>query len=280
MTNADHPQVLADQPAPRVFGVGTADREAGQVTQSIRPTFLDHRDEMPIGALCVMLDHALGCRVASLMGADDRMVTSHMHLEVLRAPPLGIERVIGRETSTTMVVGSAFCAADAVAPDGEILVRSTGRYAIIAGGGQAGGRVEPSVPPIESDDGHDAVFGSPVLELFGARVVDVADMVVHTRAVARPEFANERGGMHGGVGAFMTERAADLALRSRVGADHPYRPVEMRVFFARPLVADGGAVDLTTTIGFLGRTTASTTTCLMRPDGKLAVQVDITHLVG
>jgi acyl-coenzyme A thioesterase PaaI-like protein len=280
----NHPQIAADQPAPRVFGVGPVDRATAMLTQSSLATFLDESGEFPIAATSVLFDHALGARIASFLAPDDRMVTSHMHLEVLRLPPAGIAHVAGRNIDTTMAPGSAFCIADAVGPDGDVLVRATGRFSIISGGRAAGGRVEsdaaPTRPSIDDlADGRDAERGSPAQQLFGLHVVESSDAEVRTRALARTEFANERGGIHGGVGAFMCERAADVALCSRLGGRHEYRPVEMRIYFARPLPADGGTLDLVTTIGFLGRTTASTTTRLLRRDGKLAVQVDVTHLV-
>lgn len=277
-----HPQITADQPATRTFGVGEADRRRGRIEHIPLPTLFDERGELPVGALCVSLDHALGCRIADHLGAGDRIVTSHMHLEVLAPGPLGDELLVATNTGTTMVPGSAFCAAEVTRPDGGVAVRASGRFAIVHGEAAAGGRVVPvettAVAADLSDDLSGVVGDSPILALFGARIVGGVGDVIRSLAIARTEFANERGGVHGGVGAFMCERVAALALRHRAGDDHPFRTVEMRVFFARPLAASGGAVGLATEIGFLGRTTASTTTRLFRPDGKLAVQVDVTHL--
>ena len=77
----------------------------------------------------------------------------------------------------------------------------------------------------------------------------------------------------------MGERAADLAWR--VGDDTnpvPCRPVELRVAFLRPIAADGGSVTGGAEVTFRGATTATTTTRVHRPDGKVSVQLDAVHV--
>ena len=46
-----------------------------------------------------------------------------------------------------------------------------------------------------------------------------------------------------------------------------------------PVAAAGGELVAEAEVGYLGRTTATTTARLYRPDGKLAVQVDAVHAV-
>ena len=97
--------------------------------------------------------------------------------------------------------------------------------------------------------------------------------------VATSELGNERAGLHGGVGALMAERAADLALR--LGDDRspvPFRPVELRIAFLRPIAADGGSVAGAAEVTFRGATTAATTARVYRPDGKVSVQLDAVHV--
>ena len=53
----------------------------------------------------------------------------------------------------------------------------------------------------------------------------------------------------------------------------------MRVLFVRPIAASGTDIAVEAEVGFLGRTTATTTARIYRPDGKLAVQVDAVHIV-
>ena len=96
---------------------------------------------------------------------------------------------------------------------------------------------------------------------------------------AGKHLSNERDGVHGGVGGVMGDRAAELAIRTLTGGPHRYRPVEIRVLFVRPIAASGALLPVDAEVGFLGRTTATTTARIYRPDGKLAIQIDQVHTV-
>jgi uncharacterized protein (TIGR00369 family) len=275
-----HFQIAADKPAARSFGIGESDRADGIVVQDCVPTLLDDDGALPVGALCVLADHTLGALVSPRLGADDRMVTSHMHVEVVRPLRPRLGRVVGRNTEVEMVPASAFSTGRLTTDDDVLLARVSARFALV-GSEQAGGTVTDAVaaaaplgPPAEHP-----WTGAPIHRLLGTRVVETGDGVIRLAVVAGPHLANERAGLHGGVGAAIGERTGELALRTLVGDTHRFRAVELRVVFLRPVAAAGGELAADGEVGYLGRTTATTTARLYRPDGKVAVQVDAVHAI-
>lgn len=288
-----HFQTTAEKPAHRTFGLSEPDRDHDTVVQECLPTLLDEHGALPLGALCLLADTTLGSFVTPRLPADERMVTSHLHVELVRPLRPGLERVVGGFSGVELVPGSAFSTGRAVI-DGDgaasstrsgtrsahtLLARFSGRFALV-GGQQAGGDVSDAVPaPAVSVDAQQHPWTTaPIHQRLGTQIVAVTDGRVEVTVRASAELANERAGLHGGAGAAIGERTGDLALRSAVGDDAGFRPVELRVVFLRPVAASGGELTADAEVGFLGRTTATTTARLYRPDGKVAVQVDAVHV--
>lgn len=274
-----HFQTTAEKPAHRTFGLDEPDRDRNTVVQACLSTLLDEHGALPLGALCLLADTTLGSFVTPRLHADERMVTSHLHVELVRPLRPGLERVVGRFTDVELVPGSAFSTGRAVVEDDTLLARFSGRFALV-GGQQSGGTVTDLVPaPVTEIAAVTHPWtAAPIHRLLGTRIVEVDDGRVEVTVRASAELANERAGLHGGAGAAIGERIGDLALRSATGDDHGFRPAELRVLFLRPVAASGGALAADAEVGFLGRTTATTTARLYRADGKVAVQVDAVHV--
>lgn len=276
----------ADQPAADRFGVGSPDSETGIVAQQLLPDLVDHEGRIPVGVLFVLADHALGSGGASFLARDEWMVTSHLHLEALRRIPAGAPRVLGRNTDTQVVDGSAFCTAELGTPGGDLIARTSGRFAIVKFGNRAAARVaEPQLDDEESSDPldpgvHPDWTTSPVHRLLAMRVLSSDQRQTRVAFGAGGHLANDRSGIHGGVGALIAERAAELAVRAALGASSGFRPVELRVLFLRPVAATGAELVVDTEVGFVGRTTVATSSRLFRSDGKVALQLDAVHLIG
>jgi uncharacterized protein (TIGR00369 family) len=189
--------------------------------------------------------------------------------------------LVETNTSVDRVPGSAFATGTASTRDGALLARFSSRFVVFGGGEQGGGVVTEAIPaPLATDPPvqHEWTT-SPIHQLLGTQVVEIDKGRVRLTVRADKHLANERDGIHGGVGGIIGDRAAELALRSIAGDGHRYRPVEMRVLFVRPIAASGTDLAVDAEVGFFGRTTATTTARLYRPDGKLAVQVDSVHTV-
>ena len=276
-----HPQQSVETPAERLFGVGKTDWDTLSVIQTCPPDIVDGEGALPPGVLCLLLDHVIGSAISTRLDEHQRMVTSHMHLEFLRPFTADMGNVTGRIGEMSFVPGSAFCTGTASLGSGELVSRFSARFAIFSGGEQGGGVVSDEVPPPlpTAAPAPHPWTASPIHQVLGTQVVSAEPSRLRLTFRAGEQLANERFGVHGGVGGVVGERACELAIRSAAGDGHRYRPVEMRVLFVRPIAASGTDITVDTEVGFLGRTTATTTARIHRPDGKLAVQVDAVHVV-
>lgn len=271
-----HPQRNADTEAERVFGVEKFDWERRLVVQQCVPSVLDEDGVLPAGALCLLIDHTVGSSISEHLADHERMVTSHMHVELVRPLTADLTSLVGRCTALDVVTGSAFATGTASTPDGRLVARFSSRFALFSAGEQGGGVVSETTPaaaPPAPPTPH-GWTDSPIHRLLGTEVGDVEDGRLRMSMRASRSLSNERDGVHGGAGGVMGERASELALRAATGKEHGYQPVELRVLFIRPIAASGAAIDVDATVTFLGRTTATTTSRVWRPDNKLAIQVD------
>mgnify|MGYP006274669175 CR=1 FL=1 len=275
-----HPQRSADTEAERVFGIEKFDWERRVVVQRCVPQVLDDNGALPSGALCLLIDHTVGSTISTHLEHHERMVTSHMHIEFLHPLRPGLEALVGQCTALDLVPGSAFASGTASTPGGLLIARFSARFALFSSGEQGGGVVNDAVPveqPLSAPAPHEWTT-SPVHQILGTEVLQVADGRVRLTMRATRELSNERDGVHGGAGGVMGDRAGELALRTLAGPNHTYRPAETRVLFVRPIAASGAAINVDAEVTFFGRTTATTTARVWRPDGKLAIQVDAVHL--
>ena len=276
-----HPQQSVETPAEHLFGVVKTDWDTLTVVQTSPPAILDDDGALPAGVLCLLLDHVIGSAISTYLDEHQRMVTSHMHLEFLRPIEPGAGPIVGRIGEVDLVPSSAFCTGTASLPSGELVSRYSARFAVFSGGEQGGGVVTDEVPPPQPTEPpvpHEWT-ASPIHQVLGTQVLSSEPGRVRLTVRAGAHLANERDGVHGGVGGVIGERACELAIRSLAGSGHRYRPAEMRVLFVRPIAASGTDIAVEAEVGFLGRTTATTTARIYRPDGKLAVQVDAVHIV-
>ena len=193
--------------------------------------------------------------------------------------------------------GSAFARVTLTSGSGTLLGVASGRFAVLSANSLGGGTVLPAHRPQadrpddqadDDDDGptglgresHHLVADASVHRLLGTRVHELGDGRIRLTIEAGATLANERSGLHGGVGALVGERANDLVLRSLLGPHRTMRSIEMRVAFVRPLPASGRRVECVAQVVNLGRTVAVTRAELRTEDGKPAVLVDQIHVAG
>jgi hypothetical protein len=98
-----HPQSWVPLPTDETFAM-RYDVSAGAeraVVQGFPEWLADVADSgaLPAGAWCVGFDNALGSTVAVALASDERIVTSHMHVEIVRAPSPGDDRVPGHRNA-------------------------------------------------------------------------------------------------------------------------------------------------------------------------------------
>ena len=117
-----------------------------------------------------------------------------------------------------------------------------------------------------------------MLELLGTNIVSVRQDGIRMLVTAKPQFANSTGGIHGGFGVLMGERALDVALRAAITDERSMRPVELRAAFLRPIPATGAPIECRATVMHLGRRLAAARGEVCDQQGRSAVLVDATYI--
>src|SRR5579871_1859791 len=215
----------AGRPIPKVpalesVGVDRIARDAKGATCEMRSpaTLLDQEHVTATGALAVLADGVLGFSITFGIPQVMGMVTTHLHLELLRALPDG-ELVLSATGRRTGVEGMfAIGVADIAGPDGAPLAQATiGALFLerLPPNEHRAPAPSPSHAPrviARPARAHRLIRNVPVHELLGTHVHSAGRRGVRMTVEARAAFANSMGGVHGGMGVLMGERALDLAL--------------------------------------------------------------------
>ncbi len=246
-------------------------------------TLLDQDGATAAGALAVLADGVLGLAatfgVPQVMG----MVTTHLHLELLRPLPAGTTSFDATGRRRGMEGSFAIGQADIATGDGAPLAQATiGALFLERRAPQERATPPPApvtarstIPPARP---HRLLGDAPVHRLLGTRVTHAGRTGVRATVDARPDFANSAGGVHGGIGVLFGERVLDLALRAAIADGRRLRPVELRAAFLRPIAADGRAVTCRAAVMHLGRRLAAVRGEVRDHDGRTAVLVDATYV--
>lgn len=283
--STDHPQrgnVVV--PAASAFGVRTELRpEGGAVVEIARqPHLVDRHGALVAGVLGLVNDHALGGAIAPVMAHDELMITSHMHMELMVPFTAATTALHGSGRVVHKGGGSAFTGGTVTDADGQLLATMTARFAMLPLGATAGSAVRAAdtglANPPQAEQAPALIGGlDPINDFLGLDVVDATGGAATIRVRAARHLANERFGVHGGVGVLIGERCVDVAIRSRVANADDFHPVEMRTVFLRPIAADDSMLTCTATVSYAGRSVITSTATLCTAAGKPAVEVDLIH---
>ncbi|HZQ58177.1 MAG TPA: hotdog fold thioesterase [Acidimicrobiales bacterium] len=246
-------------------------------------TLLDQDGATATGALAVLADGVLGFAITYGLPQVMGMVTTHLHLELVRPLPTGtiVLEAAGRRRGTegAFAIGEA----DISTADGSPVAQATiGALFLPRPPPDEPRRARPETPVAEAAAPvvrpHRLLGGAPVHTLLGTQVRRARRDGVRVMVNALPSFANSMGGVHGGVGVLMGERALDLALRAAIPDERKLRPVELRAAFLRPIAADGRAVECHAAVMHLGRRLAAVRGEVRDHEGRTAVLVDATYV--
>ena len=282
-------------PALETVGIERIARGSTAATCRMRApgALLDEDGVTAAGALAVLADGVLGFAITFGVPRVMGMVTTHLHLELLRALPHG-EITLDASGRRQGVEGTfAIGQADIATANGAPLAQATigALFLERPPPNEHPHAVTPTVQPSHPapthapapavaapPSAHRLVRGAPVHELLGTRVRRAGRHGVRMTVETKPSFANSMGGVHGGVGVLMGERALDLALRAAIRDERRLRPVELRAAFLRPIFADGRAVECHAAVMHLGRRLAAVRGEVRDHDGRTAVLVDATYV--
>ena len=248
-------------------------------------TLLDQEGVTAAGALAVLADGVLGFAATFGVPQVVGMVTTHLHLELLRALPAGATSFDASGRRRGMEGSFAIGQADIATGDGAPLAQAT-IGALFLERREPHERAAPEPPSAFATSAgataparpHRLLADAPVHRLLGTRVTRAGRTGVRATVQAHPDFANSAGGVHGGIGVMFGERVLDLALRAAIEDGRKLRPVELRAAFLRPIAADGRAVACHAAVMHLGRRLAAVRGEVQDHDGRTAVLVDATYV--
>jgi uncharacterized protein (TIGR00369 family) len=254
--------------------------------------------------MAILADSVLGAAIMSTVDRSLGMATSHMHLELLDAVGRDVEVVQAEGEQRSFDEKFALAEGALTLVDGTVVAKATIGAVLLkprvqpqgaktgpgpgtppgttgpSGGttGPSGGTTGVSGGTTGGERSHRLVAGSPVLETLRARILTGVNEGVSMLVEARPDFANSSGGVQGGFGVLMGERALDVALQAALGDGRSMRPVELRAAFLRPIPADGETIECHATVMHLGRRLAATRGEVRDQGGRPAVLVDATYI--
>ncbi|MEX1105305.1 MAG: PaaI family thioesterase, partial [Ilumatobacteraceae bacterium] len=156
-----HAQATGEVRAAATFQLDTlrdVDGHTLEVCQGVPAHAVDDRDALATGALCLLADHSLGGAAMSRIHADERMVTSHMHLEIVTEPTPGMRSFRGTADEVHLAPGSAFIRGRITAADGTLVALTSARFALFDASRAQGGNVAPlahapAAPPMAAELG-------------------------------------------------------------------------------------------------------------------------------
>jgi uncharacterized protein (TIGR00369 family) len=278
-------------PVDVVFGLtkrGPAGRD--RVT-SLAPgaSALGH-DDLPAAGLAFLLaDVVVGSGVMAVVRQGEVLVTTNLHIELHERPFASAPVQVG-------IPGEAFryhgggTATGVFREEGRTVATAVGRFAVLDVTNRAAGSIGEDRPPMtdpaamppydaaawqQPSPGEHPLVARPVHRALGARLDELGTDHVRVSYVAAPHLANERHGLHGGSGALMGERTAEVLLRALAPAGVELRPVSLSATYLRPIAADGAEVVCEARALHVGRGLASVRSTVFTPAGRPSVVVDV-----
>jgi acyl-coenzyme A thioesterase PaaI-like protein len=278
-------------PARRWAGVRLRSYEAGEVVDeaTLPAAVRDEAGMVAPGLLAVLADTTGGLAIVAEAPPDIAgMVTTHLHLELLRSVPPGagrlrsVARLVNRRGLQALAECAIYCGEGrlATATVGCLLLEPRPARRQDAHDGPAA-RLSENDLPDGGDRDHPLLLGSPFHTALATAVLTAGPGGVTLTFEPSLGLANSSGGLHGGIGAFVGERALDLALRSAAPAGPGRRSLtELRATFIRPIPVGDHRVEARAGFAHLGRRLAAGRGELLDHLGRVAVLVDGTYVDG
>jgi uncharacterized protein (TIGR00369 family) len=245
---------------------------------TLLPECFDHGGGVASGVLMMLADIVLARTSLQVLPADRRIATSNLHVDLIASPMTALGSIVcGSARVDAIVDAGVRCRADLVDSRGELIAVASARFAILAMDSPAAAPVATVPEQVPRQRGLARIGDAPMHQLLDFQLLDVVGRTVRLAMPASPRWGNDRGGVHGGVGALIGEQAAGIALRQVSPTAVSMRPFDMRALFFRPIPAQGALIECSVEVVHVGRSLASTRACVHTPDGRLAVVVDVLH---
>ena len=267
-----------DSSADALLGVRIGDDDGVEtVDLNPYPPLVDSDGHLPPGALFMAADLSLGRALSLRTQVGSFAITSHLHLELVN-PLIPLEMVVTCRADVVAIDSlSGLARGELSSPYGCVAIAS-GRFQVLPHGHRGLDAVDGRPSVVDHVDLAPEASQGPrdVDEILGIDLVTCNATEAQFAVAGGAQLANDRGGVHGGVGGLITERCASIAVNRWLGGPGLWRATELRVFFARPMLAVGGQITAITSLRRAGRRTALTSTTVYA-QGRPSVMGDAIH---
>jgi uncharacterized protein (TIGR00369 family) len=124
-------------------------------------------------------------------------------------------------------------------------------------------------------DGH----RSPMADIFGFDLVEVADGTATVTAIPAEKFYNPMRRVHGGFAAALIDSALGCAVMTKLGKGIAYGTIELKVNFVRKIDVNTGTLSCRATVLHAGRTMFTAEARVVDQHGKLYAHGSGTFLI-
>jgi uncharacterized protein (TIGR00369 family) len=301
---------LADSPFMRLTGLRPTEAGFGNSTWAMpaSPWWQSDTGVFLPGTLVFVADSALGAAVMTSVPPAMAMPTAQLAIEFLRTPTVRSQSINARGRLIHAAGSLALSEVFLTDATGRALAHGTSRCVLVplgSGGDkeeqerstkeQEGTGPDPYARDLEGDiEGVEflknssgierlreikrGVRPSPVAQLIGLRVIDLAEGEVTIGMAASPWLTTWYGVIYGGAVALLAEGSATTAVLSTLPPATACAPLDLKVNFLRPVQPHRGEVTAHAKVIHRGRTIAIVHV-EVRAEGKLAAIASETVLI-
>jgi uncharacterized protein (TIGR00369 family) len=262
------------------------------------PWFLVTRGIVSPGVVALVADAPLGVAFATTLPAGVVTTTSELTINYLR--PIRVRRLAARATLIDASPYQGLIEASVLDDDGRMVAHLTSRYVTLRPEVDLSS-LDGDLPPNSSSYGdHPGLQETPITEdeieafgrtiagelprppicrLLGMSLPEVEEGRMTVTVPASPWYTSPASSIYGGLTALLLEIVSSGAVGTTLPAEHSCAPLDMKVQYLRPWLADGARCTVGAEVIHRGRTMAVTRAEIRNGDGKIVALATGSALV-
>lgn len=261
------------------------------------------------GALAFAADGALGSAIFTALGPGRVLATSDLSLNFVHPPADEDGAILARGRVIQVGRSQGLSEARVEDPNGRLLGHATSRCVITEVPGQLPDPPDEPIPwpayagphpfqrppigdcvPQELWDRMEGVEmqrawhrgtlpRTPLSNLLGAEARHVEEGAVTLAMPTSPWFCGMSGTLYGGALALFADYGLHAALHSVVPAGTSWATLDLRVRYLRPVIPDGGSIEVGARVVHRGRRLAVASARVLTAEGKVSVLADASAML-